>query len=142
VKSAVTEVTKLAKIVFLVSATRSCRSLFDRKVALRLGEPSRAEWCLAKNIVRWFLRPLSAAINDHFVSWFGKQAKVPWSLFHGARFGAVGMVGQQIGSDARIEKFPQFSGRPRLSLGVLKQGVPRPERVHRTFEGKLSQRQM
>jgi len=44
-------------------------------------------------------------LDDHFVSWFGEQAKVLRSPFHGVRFGVVGTLGQQIANDALAKGF-------------------------------------
>jgi hypothetical protein len=94
------------------------------------------EWRLVKGMVRWFLRLLPAAFDEHFVARFGEQAKVLGAAFHGAWFGPVGPIQQQIVGNALIEKSPQFAHRTRLGLGVFKEVTPLPERVHRAFEGE------
>src|ERR1039458_6438794 len=88
---------------------------------------------LIKDILRWFLRLLAIAFHDHFVARFGKQAEVFGSSVYGARFRAVGAVGQPVVGDALIEKFPQFAGgaRPARSAPPRRRSRPRAA-PHRT----------
>ena len=70
---------------------------------------ANSEWRLIKGMLRWFLRLLPAAFDDHLVARFGEQAKVFGSSFHGARFGTLRALQQEVVGDGLIKKSPQFA---------------------------------